>query len=253
LLFLSIVLVVMTWSLRSLQKAYRDGLVNQFATAVETVAVFANCDDNWDTVVAAADSCTKQGTAKAEEWLNSFIRRTSRRNSSIFVNVRISMLILRVKPHLHQTWTDLIVSTFFSALGLDAKNLEETVAKGLLRNNAYYMTDRGRDACLDALAALFRIVGASNRVTDPANPTDGRSIRATLGHFAFVSTKVRNVLELAAGERATSRAGGVGDGHFPMWVAEVRRMDSVFPSDGALERGLQLIDGAALGRGLPQY
>ena len=119
--------------------------------------------------------------------------------------------------------------------------------------HAYYKTDCGRDACLDAHAALFRVVGASNRVTDPANPTDGRSIRATLGQFAFVSTKVRNVLELAAGERATSRAGGVGDGHFPMSVAEVRRMDSVFPSDGALERGLQLIDGAALERGLPQY
>jgi len=126
------------------------------------------------------------------------------------------------------------------------------VAKGLLLNNAYYMTFPGRGACPDALASLFRVLGASNSVTDPANPTDGRSIRATLGHFDFVSTKVRNVLEMAAGQRATSRAGAVGDGNFLMWVAEVRRMHAVFPSEGALERGFQLIDGAALERGLPQ-
>jgi len=87
-------------------------------------------------VIAAFDSCMKQVTAKAVEWLNSFIRRTSRRNSSIYVNVRISMLIVRVKPHLHQTWTDLIVSTLFSALGLNAKNLIETVDKGLLRQQS---------------------------------------------------------------------------------------------------------------------
>jgi len=74
-------------------------------------------------VVAATECCMKQGMDKAEEWLNLFICRTSRQNGSIFVNVRISMLVLRVKPHLHLTWTDLIVRTFFSALGLDSKDL----------------------------------------------------------------------------------------------------------------------------------
>jgi len=79
----------------------------------------------------------KLGRAKAEAWLNEFMRRASRRNSSIYVNVRISMLVLRVKPHLHQTWTDLIINTYFSALGLDSKNLEEQTAKQLLDNSAY--------------------------------------------------------------------------------------------------------------------
>jgi len=235
------------------QKAFRDVLINQFATAVETVAVFSNCDDNWDTAINAAESCMKLGTAKAEAWLNEFIRRASRRNSSIFVNVRVSMLVLRVKPHLHQAWTELITNTYFAALGVDVKTLDVATAKQLMDNCAYYRTARGRDACLDALAALFRAVGAASRVSEPTGPTDGRVIRATLGHFAFVATKIRNVLELSAGTRASSRAGSVGDGHFPMWVAEVRRMDATFPRTGKADNGLELVDGAALERSLPQY
>jgi len=244
----------MVWtSLSSAQKTYRDVLIDQFATAVETVVVFSNCDDNWDTAIAATETCMKLGTAKAEAWLNKFIRRASRRNASIFVNVRVSMLLLRVKPHLHQTWTELILSTYFAGLGLELKSIDEPTAKKLLDNSAYCLSGRGREACLDALAALFRAVGAASRVSEPTGLTDGRSIRATLGHFAFVSTKVRNALELAAGQRLSSRSGSVGDGHFPMWVAEVRRMDVSFPTTGKLDNGLELVDGAALERALPQY
>lgn len=235
------------------QKAYRDVLMNQFATAVETVAVFSNCDDNWDTAIDAAESCMKQGTTKAEAWLNEFIRRASRRNSSIFVNVRLSMLVLRVKPHLHQSWTELITNTYFATLGVEVKTLDVATAKQLLEGCAYYRTARGREACLDALAALFRAVGAATLVSEPTGPTDGRIIRATLGHFAFVSTKIRNVLELAAGTRVSSRAESVGDGHFPMWVAEVRRMDANFPRTEKVDNGLEMVDGAALERSLPQY
>jgi len=115
------------------------------------------------------------------------------------------------------------------------------------------MSSRGRSAILDALAALFLAVGARSRITEPKTPTDGRTIRATLCHCAFVSTKVRNVLELAAGQRTSSRSGAIGDGHFPMWVAEVRRMDASFPTSGEVDNGLQLIDGGSLERHLPQY
>ncbi|OSX74528.1 hypothetical protein BU14_0285s0016 [Porphyra umbilicalis] len=239
--------------LDDVKKAYRGILINEFAAAVETVAVFSNCDDNWDTVIDAAEACMKSGKAKAEAWLNQFIRRASRRNASIFVNVRVSMLVLRVKPHLHQTWTDLIVNTYFEALGLQVKNLNAETAKQLMEGSAYYVSVRGREACLDALAALFRAVGAASRITEPTSPTDGRVIRATLGHFAFVTTKIRNVVELAAGTRVSSRDGAVGDGHFPMWVAEVRRMDASFPKSEDVLDGLELVDGAALERSLPQY
>ena len=239
------------WSIS--QKAYRGILINEFAAAIETVAVFSNCDDNWDTVIDAAEACMKSGKAKAEAWLNQFIRRASRRNASIFVNVRVSMLVLRVKPHLHQAWTDLIVNTYFEALGLQVKNLNEETAKQLMEGSAYYVSVRGREACLDALAALFRAVGAASRISEPTSPTDGRVIRATLGHFAFDTTKIRNVVELAAGTRVSSRDGAVGDGHFPMWVAEVRRMDANFPKSGEVLDGLELVDGAALERSLPRY
>lgn len=237
---------------RASQKVYRDVLANKFATAVETVAVLSICDDNWDTVIDATESCMKVGRAKAEAWLNEFMRRASRRNSSIYVNVRISMLVLRVKPHLHQAWTDLIISTYFSALGLDPKTLDEQTAK-LLESSAYYMSLRGRSDILDALAALYMAVGASNRITEPKTPTDGRVIRATLGHCALVSTKVRNVLELDTGQRTSSCTEAIGDGHIPMWVAEVRRMDASFPTTGDVDNGLQLIDAASLERNLLQY
>ncbi|OSX75034.1 hypothetical protein BU14_0257s0005 [Porphyra umbilicalis] len=239
--------------LDDVKKAYRGILINEFAAAIETVAVFSNCDDNWDTVIDAAEACMKSGKAKAEAWLNQFIRRASRRNASIFVNVRVSMLVLRVKPHLHQAWTDLIVNTYFEALGLQVKNLNEETAKQLMEGSAYYVSVRGREACLDALAALFRAVGAASRISEPTSPTDGRVIRATLGHFAFDTTKIRNVVELAAGTRVSSRDGAVGDGHFPMWVAEVRRMDANFPKSGEVLDGLELVDGAALERSLPRY
>jgi len=203
-------------------------------------------------VVAAADSCIKHGTAKAAQWLISFIRSSSHWNSSIFVNLWIFMLTLRLKPHLHETWTELIVSTFLSALGLDAKDFEGTVAKGLLLKTGYYTTDRSRYDFLDALSARFRVFGASNCVNQPADPTEGRSIHAALCNIAFVSTKVLIVLELVAGERATSRSGGMGEEQFPLWVGKVRRMDSVLPAEGALERGLELTEGPALERGLRQ-
>jgi len=48
------------------------------------------------------------------------------------------------------------VSTFLSALGLDAKDFEGTVAKGLFLKTAYYTTNRSRDASQDALSARFR-------------------------------------------------------------------------------------------------
>jgi len=89
-------------------------------------------------------------------------------------------------------------------------------------------------------------------VNEPAEPTDRRSIHAALYNIAFVSTKVLNVVELVAVERATSCFRGIDDGQFPLWVAKVRRMDSVFPAEGALERGLQLVEGLALERGLRQ-
>ena len=77
--------------------------------------------------------------------------------------------------------------------------MEEEAAKQLLEVSAYYLSARVRKACVDALAALFGPVGAASRITEPTSPTDGPVIRATLWHFAFVTTMIRNVVKLAAG------------------------------------------------------
>ncbi|OSX79077.1 hypothetical protein BU14_0087s0025 [Porphyra umbilicalis] len=238
--------------LKLVTKAYREVLVGDFATAVKTVLAFSSSDDNWDTLVVSVESVQRQGMKKAEEWLNQFIRRSSRRNPTIFANVRISLLALRVKPHLHQMWTELIITEFFKSLGYELKNLTPELAKELLENDDFCLKPRGRKACLDALSNLFMSIGASGRVQQPDGPTGERVVSATLGHFAFVVTKVRNALEVAAGTRSSTRGGAVGDGHFPLWVAEVRRLLPTQASDAAPHLGLVLVDGADPGRALPQ-
>jgi len=237
----------------TLQKAYREVLIDDFATAVKTVLVFSSSDDNWDTLVVSAESVQKEGMQKAEQWLKSFIRRSSRKNPTIFANVRVSLLAMRVKPHLHQMWTDIIVATYFESLDVELKNLTKEMAVTLLTDDAFYLTANGRKACLDALSKLFVSVGASGRIKQPQGPTGERVISATLGHVAFVVTKVRNVLEIAADIRTSTRGGAIGDGHFPLWVAEVRRLLPTQASDTEPRSGLVLVDGADPTPGLPQF
>ena len=215
--------------------------------------VFSSSDDNWDTLVVSVESVQKGGMDKAEEWLKSFIRRSSRRNPTIFSNIRVSLLALRVKPHLHQMWTDTIVAAYFESLGIEVKNLAKELAIKLLTNDGFFLTVNGRRACLDALSQLFISVGASNRVKQPDGPMGERVVFATLGHVAFVVTKVRNVLEIAAGIRSSTRGGAIGDGHFPLWVAEVRRLLPTHASDALPHTGLVVVDGADPARGLPQF
>jgi len=104
------------WRVLSIsQKAYRGILCNEFATTVRASVVFYILDENWDTVIDIAEVCMKSGRAAAMAWLNQCIRRNSRRNSPIFVNFCVSMLVLRVERHLHQAWIDLIVNKNFKA------------------------------------------------------------------------------------------------------------------------------------------
>ena len=238
---------------QSLQKAYRDVLIDDFATAVKTVLVFSSSDDNRDTLVVSVESVQKEGIQNAEEWLKSFIRRSSRKNPTIFSNVRVSLLVMRVKPHLHQLRTDIIVSAYFESLGMDVKSLSKQMAIKLLADDGFFLTPNGRKACLHALTKLFIFVGASNRVQEPDGPTGERTVSATLGHMAFFVSKVRNVLEMEAGVRPSTRGGAIGDGHFPLRVAEVRRLLPTQASDTETQFGLKLVDGADPARGLPEF
>jgi len=236
-----------------LQKAYREELIDEFATAIKTVLVFSSSDDNWDTLVVSVESVQKEGMQKAEQWLKSFIRRSSRKNPTIFANVRVSLLGMRVKPHLHQMWTDIIIAAYFESLDVELKDLTKEMAVTLLTDDAFYLTANGRKACLDALSKLFVSVGASIRIKQPQGPTGERFVSATLGHVAIVVTKVRNALEIAADIRTSTRGGAIGDGHFPLGLADVRRLLPTQASSTKPRSGLVLVDDADPFRGLPQF
>ena len=117
-------------------------LIDDFATAVKTVLAFFWSDDNWDTLVVPVVAVQKQWLKAAEEWLKWFLRSPSRRNPSIFVNIRVSFLALRVKPHLHEMCTDVIVAAFFEALGLDLDTLNIEMAIELLANDSLLLSSR---------------------------------------------------------------------------------------------------------------
>lgn len=131
-------------------------------------------------------------------------------------------------------------------------DLSVEMAIEMLANDSFFLTPRGRKACLDALTTLFLTVGASDRVKQSDGPTGQRIVCATLGHFALIVTKVRNVLEISAGTRLSSRGGAIGDGHFPQWVAEIRRSVPTQPEDAEPHDGLVLVDGGDAARSLPQ-
>ena len=228
-------------------------LIDDFAAAVKTVFVFSCSDDNWDTLVVSVDAVQKQGLKAAEEWPKSFVRRSSRRNPTIFANIRVSLLALQVKPHLHQMWTDVIVGAYFGALDLELDTLTSEMALELLANDSFFLSSRGRQACLDAVSKLFMSVGAENRVKQPDGPLGPRVVSATLGHIALVFTKVRNALDISASSCSSARGGAIGDGHFPLWVAEVRRLVPTQAADEGAHDGLVLVDGADPARSLPQF
>ena len=228
-------------------------LIDDFATAVKTVLAFFWSEDNWDNLVVPVVAVQKQGLKAAEEWLKWFLRRPSRRNSTIFVNIRVSLLALRVKPHLHQMCTAVIVAAFFEALGLDLDTLNMDKAIELLANDSLFLSSRGRQACLDALSELFMSFGAADLVKHPDGPMGPRVVSATLGHFALVVTNVRNALESAAGTRSSARSGAIGDRHFPLWVTDVRRLVRTQAADAEAHDGLVLVAGSNPARSLPQF
>ena len=76
----------------------------------------------------------------------------------------------------NQLWTDVIVAGYFEGLGVDLKSMTKEMAIELLANDAFFLTPKGRKACLDALTKLFIFVGASSRVNQPDGPTGERTV-----------------------------------------------------------------------------
>ncbi|OSX73450.1 hypothetical protein BU14_0346s0002 [Porphyra umbilicalis] len=93
---------------------------------------------------------------------------------------------------------------------------------------------------------------ASSRVEQPDRPLGERVVFATLGHVAFVVTKVPNVLKATAGNRSSMRGAAISDSKFPLWVVEMRRLLLTSPSDSLPHTGLVSVDGRDPARGLTQ-
>ena len=130
---------------------------------------------------------------------------------TVFSIIRVSLLALRVKSFLHQMLMDAIVAAYTDRRGINVKNMMKEFAIELLANGRFYPTVNTLMAFLDALNRLFISVGASSRVKRPDRPKGERVVFATYGHVALVATKLRNVLEIAAGIRSSMRAGANND------------------------------------------
>jgi len=97
------------------------------------------------------------------------------------------------------------------------------------------------------------LVGVSSRVKQPDWPMGERVVFATLGHVAFVVTKVPNMLGVTAGTRSMMRVDAISDGKFLQWVVEMCRLLPTSPWDALPHTGLALVDVGDPARGLPQF
>ncbi|OSX74973.1 hypothetical protein BU14_0259s0008 [Porphyra umbilicalis] len=173
----------------------------------------------------------------------------SRKDPSVYVRMRASVPVLRVKSHMHKWYGELIWAAFVSALMPINEVVTVEIAKQLRKDHRYVCAVLGKKACISAATKLCAAVGAFGRIKEPKAAGDPQVLEVTLGHFAFVTMKVRNMVERLSGERTVVTVGG--DGHYSMWVEEVRFLHDKLPKDEEAHDGLRLVDGASVARSLP--
>jgi len=233
-----------------IRKFLRDNLEEDWAYTDVTADVYPSTNAYWDKAVKATSAAIKSGPDGAEVFLRSMVHLPSRKDPSVYVRMRASVPVLRVKSHLHKWYGELIWAAFVAAMMPVGKELTVEIAKELYPNRRYVLATLGKKACISAAAKLCTAVGACGRIKEPAVAGDPPVLEITLGHYAFVAMKVRNMIERLAGERPSMTVGG--DGHFSMWVNEVRFLDEHLPKDDAPHDGLRLVDGSSPARSLPE-
>jgi len=209
------------------RKIPRGYLGDEFNSAVTTSEMYPDTNAYWDLAVRALATALNSSNEGAEVFLRSTVHLSSRRDPSIFIRTRASIRILRVKSHMHKWFGELVWAAFVASLMPINQVVTVQIAQQLRAEYRYVFSSLGKKACIAATAKLFITSGASDRVNDPVTPGDPCVVEATLGHFAFVTMKVRNRVERIAGERGVLSVGG--DGHYSMWVEEVRFLDERLP------------------------
>jgi len=232
-----------------IRKLLREDLDEDFLYTNVTSEVYPDTNLYWDKAVRATSSAIKSGADGAEVFLRSMVHLPSRKDASVYVRMRASIPVLRVKSHMHKWYGELIWAAFVAALMPINQVITLEVAKQLRKNHRYVLAALGRKACISAAIKLCTAIGAFGRIKEPTVAGDPEVIELTLGHFAFVTMKVRNMIERLAGERTVAPVGG--DGHYSMWVEEVRFLHGELPKDAEAHDGLRLVDGSSSSRSLP--
>ena len=232
-----------------IRKFLREDLDEDWLYTNVTSEVYPDTNVYWDKAVRATSTAIKSGAEGAEVFLRSMVHLPSRKDPSVYVRMRASVPVLRVKSHMHKWYGELIWAAFATALMPVNQVVTMEIANQLRHEHRYFSAVLGKKACVSAATKLCIAIGAFGRVKEPSVAGDPQVLELTLGHFAFVTMKVRNMIEGRAGERTVTTVGG--DGHYSMWVQEVRFLHGQLPKDDEAHDGLRLVDGSSPSRSLP--
>jgi len=140
-----------------------------------------------------------------------------------------------------------ILKAYFSALGIQWRTLDETVANSRLVRNGYRTTPHGKAAVNIGLEAFFKFTGFPERIVQTRAVGQDGNVDCVLGQVSLTSAAVRWHLELRTGVRAAGHQGTAQSFH-AMWREETNNIDLSFPLPNRPHLGIGIIDGADVRR-----
>lgn len=228
--------------INEIKRRSRSALVERTCGATVTRDVCLSRTRSWVEYVSITASVLDVDAAAASDWLLGYADLPTRKGASALKSVRRCTPILRVKGHTMHQWKEVITAAYFGSLGLSRDDITPQQAQQLLHSMGYLTSVRGLPATLCGVEAFLLLLGAADRVVQPANAGDLKTINCTLGHVSLVTSLVRFIQEVAAGSRPVR--GGVGEGIFDVWVEELPHVHEELPREADEHNGLRLVDGA---------
>ncbi|KAK1866042.1 hypothetical protein I4F81_008562 [Pyropia yezoensis] len=225
-----------------IKRRTRAKLVERTGLATVRGNVCHSTTRSWLEYVRITSNVLGKDDSDASDWLLGYADLPTRKGSSAVKSMCHCTLIHRVNAHAVYQWKEVVTAAYFAAMGLSRDNIPSQVAHQLLSNMGYLTSVRGFPAILCGAEALLLLLGAVERVEQPASAGDRKTINRTLGHIALVTAFVRVVLEVAANLRPAR--GGVGEGGHDVWVEDLPRVHAELPCDADALDGLRLLDGA---------
>lgn len=228
--------------INEIERRSRSALVEPTGGSTVTRDVCLSTTRSWVEYVSITASVLDVDAAAASNWLLGYADLPTRKGTSALKSVRRCTPILRIKSHTMHQWKEVIIAAYFGSLGLSRDDITRQQAQQLLYSMGYLTSVRGLPATLCGVEAFLLLLGAADRVVQPANAGDLKTISCTLGHVSLVTSFVRFILEEAAGSRPVR--GGVGEGIYDVGVEELPRVHEELHRDADAHNGLRLVDGA---------